>query len=319
MTDQAVEQSGATSNDAAPDLAAFFQQTLNGGQPQGQAQAAEGEEDDESESGASPEVEGEQADAPQDDAEYVEVPKLDGEGTERITRGELKARMLMHADYTRKTQGLSDEKKAFYEEKEKVLTTLNQRAQEAETHLQMLAGAIQSFDQQVNWEELRATDPATYLQAREQQQARMQAFERTRQHFAQIQEMQRAERVQASSQRLVEAMPELLDPNAAKAFGEQITTAASKFYGFTPQEVAGVEDHRLILMMRDAAKFHELQAKAGQVKAKVEKAPQLAKPGAPRQGNPEALRVHRTIQKAKGSSSLEDQAAAFDAMFGKRK
>lgn len=317
MTDQATEQSGATSNDAAPDLAAFFQQTLNGGQPKGQAQAAEGEEDDESESGASPEVDGEQAEG--EIPAKFRVPALEGDGFEELTAEEIKAQRLMQADYTRKTQEVAEARKAVQAEKEKVLTVLNQRAQEAETHLQMLAGAITSFDQQVNWEELRATDPATYLQAREQQQARMQAFERTRQHFAQIQEEQRRERVQSSSQRLVEAMPELLDPNTAKAFGEQITTAANKFYGFTPQEVAGVEDHRLILMMRDAAKYHELKDKAGQIKATVEKAPQLAKPGAPRQGNPEALRVHRTIQKAKGSSSLEDQAAAFDAMFGKRK
>ena len=318
MTDQAAEQSGATSNDAAPDLAAFFQQTLNGGQPQGQAQAAEGEEDDESESGASPEVEGEQAatDAP---AKF-KVPALEGDGYEELTAEEIRAQRLMQADYTRKTQEVAEQRKAIQAEREKVQTELSQRLQESEAHLQMLAGAIQSFDQQVNWEELRAIDPAAYLQAREQQQARLQAFERTRQHIEQVRQAERSERLSQSSQRLVEAMPELLDPNAAKAFGEQITTAANKFYGFMPQEVASVEDHRLILMMRDAAKYHELVAKTGEVKAKVAAAPQLSKPGTPRQGNPEALRTHRAIQKAKSTSSLEDQAAAFDAFFGgKRK
>lgn len=317
MTDQAIEQSGATSNDAAPDLAAFFSQTLEGKQPQGQAVAQQGEEA-QAESGASPEVEGEQPEG--ETPAKFRVPALEGDGYEELTAEEIKAQRLMQADYTRKTQEVAEQRKAIQAEREQVASVLSQRVQETESALQMLAGAIKSFDSEVNWDALRQVDPASYLEAREQQTQRIQAFERTRQHLEAVRQAERAERVAQNSQRLVEAMPELLDANAAKVFGEQITNAAAKHYGFTPQEVAGVDDHRLILMMRDAAKYHDLMAKSSEVKAKVAQAPQLAKPGAPKPGNAQALNTYRTIQRAKATSSLDDQAAAFDALFsGKRK
>lgn len=312
MTDQATEQSGATSEDAAPadenTLAAMFEQTLSGGQPKGQAQAEQGEEA-QADSGASPEVEGEQTADPI--PEKFKVPALEGDGFEELTAEEIKAQRLMQADYTRKTQEVAEARKAVQAEKDKVLTSLSERAQEAELYLQNLAGAIKSFDQQVNWDQLREVDPSAYLEARETQQRRMQAFNESRQYFEQVRQAEKAERVAQNSQRLVEAMPELLDAKAAKAFGEHITNAAANHYGFSPDEVAMVEDHRLILMMRDAAKYHDLVAKSAQVKATVAKAPQLAKPGAPRQGNPQALDTYRTIQKARQSGSIDDMAAAF--------
>lgn len=314
MTDQAEVQSGATSQDAAPakemTLTAMFDLALSGEQPEGQAPTEQGGEAVEAESGENPEVEGEQVAEPI--PEKFKVPALEGDGFDELTAEEIKAQRLMQADYTRKTQEVAEQRKAIAAEREKALSTLSQRSQEAELYLQNLAGAIKTFDAQVDWDKLREVDPSAYLEARETQQRRMQAFNESRQYFEQVRNAEKAERVAQNSQRLIEAMPELLDSKAAKAFGERITEAANTHYGFTPDEVASVEDHRLILMMRDAAKYHDLVAKSAQVKATVAKAPQLAKPGAPKPGNSEALSTFKAIDMASKSKDKNDIAAAFD-------
>jgi hypothetical protein len=311
MTDQANVQSDAAVSNAAPttdSLAALFKESLFGGQPQGQAPTNEGEKA-QAESGESPEEVGELTD--EQVLDRFKVPALEGDGIEELTAEELKAQRLMQADYTRKTQQIAEERKAVQAERQKVEAEIAARAQAMEHQLQMLGRAIQSFDQQVDWDALRQVDPGAYLEAREQQQARLQAFEQSRQQIMQVQQAQRAERIAQSSQRLVEAMPELLDPQTAKKFAEKIVGGAGDAYGFSPQEIDALDDHRLILMARDAIAYRELKAKTQAIKPKVEAAPQLAKPGAPRPGNPDALRTHRLVQKATAEPSRENLRNLF--------
>lgn len=316
MTDQVATQSGATSVDAAPtqdSLAAMFKSALFGEQPSGQAEAKEGEKA-KAESGESPEVDGEQT--IEQVLEKFKVPALEGDGIEELTAEELKAQRLMQADYTRKTQQVAEERKAQAAEFSKRLEAFSQREQAVEQNLQMLGAAIQSFDSQVNWDALRQADPSAFLEAREQQAKRLQAFEHSRQQIEGLRQARRAEVIAENSQRLMEAMPELLDQAAFKAFGEKVT-AAGQTYGFTPQEIAAVEDHRMLQVLSDAAKFRELQSKAGEVKAVVAKAPQMAKPGAPRQGNAEALKTHRLVKQATEAPSRDNLQSLFKATLGR--
>lgn len=314
MKDQANGQSGTVDNAASgpateQDLASMFESTLTGEQPKGQATPVQGE-NAQADSGENPEQVEEQPDGEQAPAKFV-VPALEGDGTEELTAEELKAQRLMQADYTRKTQQVAEERKAIAAERAKVEAEISQRVTALDTQLQQTARVIQSFDQQVDWEALRQVNPGAYLEAREQQQARMQSFEQGRKQLEAVKNAQRQERIAASSQRLVEALPELLDPQSAKKFAERLVTDAQAHYGFTAQEIDAIDDHRFILALKDAAEYRAIKAKTDGVKQKLAAAPQLAKPGAPRQGNPQALDAYRTIQKARSSGSLVDMAAAF--------
>jgi hypothetical protein len=309
MTDQAQAQSGAAVN-AAPtidSMAAMFDESLSGKQPEGQAKPQEGED-----------VEVADEVAPDAPVKF-KVPALEGDGFEELTAEEIKAQRLMQADYTKKTQQVAEQRKAIEAEFSKKAEAFSQRENALDMHLEQLAGAIQSFDSQVDWDALRQVDPSAFLEAREQQAKRLQAFQQAKGVREQFRQHQHAEMVAQGSQRLVEALPELLDPSVAKAFGERVTSAASH-YGFQPDEIANVTDHRMFLVLKDAAAFRELQAKTAAVKETVAKAPQLAKPGAPKQGNPQALSAYKTIERAKQSGKSEDLASAFDAFYGgKRK
>lgn len=313
MTDQVATQSGATSVDAAPQAswAESFEKLFNAEQPEGQADAETVEV-----AADEAAVEGEQVEEPT--LEKFKVPALEGDGFEELTAEEIKAQRLMQADYTRKTQQVAEERKAIVAEQTKAREAYAQKEQAIEQNLQMLGAAIQSFDSQVNWDALRQADPSAFLEAREQQAKRLQAFEHSRQQIEGLRQARRAEVIAENSQRLMEAMPELLDPSAFKAFGEKVT-AIGQTYGFTPQEIAAVEDHRMLQVLRDAAKYHDLQAKASQVKAVVAKAPQMAKPGAPKSGNSAALDTYRAIEAANKSGDKHDQAAAFDKLLNQAK
>lgn len=308
MTDQANEQSA---QDASPaehdeaDLAAFFA-SQRGEQPdEGQAtitDEADAQEQSDEALNAEPQT------------GKIKVPKLEGEGFEELDPDELRTQRLMHADYTRKTQALADQRKQVEAKAREVEQMANQRLQAMDDHLAQLARTIQSFETQTDWDAVREVDPALYIQEREKQAHRLQAFNRAKQLADEARANARKQRAAEEAQKLVEAIPEWLDKSKAVAEAEKIRTGLGE-YGMSPQEVDELLDHRLVLMARDAVRYRELQRKAAEVKQTVAKAPPIARPGGTtNQGNPQALHAHRAIQKATQTGSVDDMAAAFAAM-----
>jgi hypothetical protein len=311
MTDQADGQSVSQPvASTVQDVARGFESFLTGEAPQGQP-TLQGEQA-QAESGESPE----ESEQPQDDGslQKFQVPALEGDGIEELTAEELKAQRLMHADYTRKTQQVAEQRKAIEAKAREVEQAAAAKLGALDSHLQMLARSIQTFDGEVNWQALRELDPAGYVEQKEKQQARLQAFERAR-HEAETLRQEMTQRRQAEeAQRLVEALPSWLDPQVAKQEATQLREGVTA-YGFAPEEFDTVLDHRLILLARDALAYRSLRDKAGQVKAEVAKAPPIAKPNTPRQGNPEALKTFKVIQQAKANPTVDNAAMAFDRMF----
>jgi hypothetical protein len=76
------------------------------------------------------------------------------------------------------------------------------------------------------------------------------------------------------SEALFKAVPALRDPGKRDAF---VTEAARLMadYGVKREEIAGLTDHRMILILRDAVKYRRLQAKAPAVKDDLAKRPPI--------------------------------------------
>lgn len=303
---QSTEASGPVEL-SSTDAASMFEKFLGGGEPDGQP-AAEQEETDSDVSEESDEL----AEGEQSDAELIEVPKLEGEGTEKITREELKARMLMQSDYTRKTQALAEERKAIAAEVSKAKQDIALRTQSLDESLQRAATVIQSIESQVDWKALREVDPSAFLEQRELQAERIRAYDAAKRELDAVKASAHQSALAENHQRLVEAIPAWLDPATAQKEATELHQALVSEFSFTPEEVGKLADYRIVLMARDAAKYRALQAKAKDVKATVAKAPQLAKPGSPRVGNAEALQTYQTVQRAKQTGSIKDVAAAFE-------
>jgi hypothetical protein len=111
---------------------------------------------------------------------------------------------------------------------------------------------------------------------------------------------------------LAEKIPELQKPEYSKSFMAKAVTTAQA-YGYTPNEVGDVVDHRAFLVLEDARKWREYQAKLGNPSAKEVAVRPLLKAGkAPTKVMSSLKRFQeQAAQKAKASGKVEDVAVTL--------
>jgi hypothetical protein len=197
------------------------------------------------------------------------------------TIAELKRGTLFQRDYTKKTQELSEDRKAIEAEREQVsqyAQSLNQFREMASWYAEKhLPKAPEPFDGDP------ATDPVGYLtwsQKRDEYLAHQQAFQAFQQQKAAEEQRMAGETQQQAKERaakeqaaLYEAMPILKDPVKGKLARETLLNGASEYYGFSEEEAKSFGDHRMILALRDAIAYRRIKAKAPQVQAEVKRKP----------------------------------------------
>ncbi len=184
------------------------------------------------------------------------------------TIAELTAGHLRQSDYTRKTQEVSEARKAL-EARQRQTDELTQQ--------------LQTQYQQVNWwlaqtkpERPKASaieDPLAHVQYREQMDRWDEAnkywtaeFDKSSKALKTQQQESYQNHLRSESEALFKAVPALRDPGRRDAF---VTEAAKVMadYGIKREEIAGLTDHRMILILRDAVKYRRLQSKTATVQA----------------------------------------------------
>src|SRR5690606_37113698 len=170
--------------------------------------------------------EGESDDASEDAGDHEQTQtkrytvKVDGKTIE-VDENELLAGYQRQADYTRKTQSLSEERKSLEAERQAL-------AAERQHYAQQLAGLIQQIkaeaSQEPDWTTLARENPTEYVIQRamwDQRQAKLQAAALHHQQILQRQqeEMQKAQReyLKQEQERLLQALPDWKDPAKAQA------------------------------------------------------------------------------------------------------
>jgi len=214
------------------------------------------------------------------DGKTLEIP----EGTPpELVEATQKLASDLKADYTRKTQAVAEEKKVVESAKARVSTDI-QQLQQAQQALAQMAHALIGDEPDLS---LAQTDPHDYLIRKEMHAKRVQQFQHLMQHGEtltaqqkQALDAQEAERMRSEAQALLKAVPELSKPEKFAEFRSTAIEVGSK-YGISADEIAGLTDHRMILALRDLAKFHKQQAASGELKTKLQNVPpKVAKPGA---------------------------------------
>lgn len=237
------------------------------------------------------------------------------DGTEEeVTEDEAYAGYLRQKDYTRKTQAAAEEKKAAAAERAEAQ---NARA----AHLAALEEQRQAMDamvpQEPNWADLAARlTPEQYRTA----QDNWRLFDNRRKEIAAdtkrvATEMDKeaakdlAERQAFEEQQLLHALPSWRDPQKQKAErGRLVNWLRNK--GFSDEQISSVGDHRLVVSLRNAMLWEELQGGSKpKVAGKNPKAPRIAGPGAPM--TPPKPKADQTKQRAK--DKLADTGRIGDA------
>lgn len=250
--------------------------------------AADGEGETQEDDDAPSEGEDQSSDAGRFVADNAKVRLPDGTVT---TIGDLKQGSLRQADYTRKTQEIAANRK----ELETRQAEIAQKGQAFEQTLNFALQVAQASLPQEPDQSLIATDPLAYMQQKAQYETRLgqlQQLNAAKQQHEQVQsiEQQRAfqEFVSGERQRLADVIPELRDPAKLQSFNGELAKGIER-YGFTPQDLGSVYDHRLILLAKDALAYQKLMANKPKAMAKTQGKPALA-PGKRHSPNSEKQR-----------------------------
>jgi len=258
------------------------------GEPEASEEEPEVEEETEDEEEESPEEEEteEEVDTPD-----VYTVKINGEDHE-VTEDELIKGYSRQADYTKKTQELSqyrsqlDQAAQFYQTE--VAATQEARQQYINSlaqGVQLSLSSLQEFEN-IDWERLKTEDKEEYLTKRDDFREAQNSVQKLKQTHAQEAEKQNAEQqhqfqnwAQTEHQKLVSILPDWGDPVKQKAIaGELREFAFTK--GFAEEELAQLFDHRSILILMQAKAWEDDQRKVKTVKSKkIKNKPKVIKSG----------------------------------------
>lgn len=242
--------------------------------------------------------------------------KVDGKEIE-VTLDELQKGYSRTQDYTRKTQQLAEARKAAEAELQAIRAEREQYAQ--------LLGALSeqvktSAEPKIDWDRLYNEDPIEYVRQREvmrenrEKAAAIQAEQQRLAEIAQKEQMAQFEALKAKeSQALLEALPTWKDPAKAKAEKAMLVEFGQKM-GFTPQELGNIYDHRVVLALRKAALYDQMQAKRQGIKPVVNNGPRPAKPGAAGRVS-QMSDAARATQRLAKTGRVDDAASAIELLL----
>lgn len=211
---------------------------------------------------------------PEDDSEEVEY-----EGQKFRVPKALKPALMMHADYTRKTQEVSEQRRQLEVQQQQLV----QQAQSQQEHLQTVAKVVALDDQikqfeQVDWTALSTQDPV------KAQQLWMQFSQLKDSRVGILGELQQKEQQRAleAQQRLAKQIEESnavlardIKDWSPETAGKLRDFAVEKL-GFTPQELGQVTDARIVKLLHQAYIGSQLVAK--QMTGATQKPVQQVKP-----------------------------------------
>ena len=244
---------------------------------------------------------------------------VDGE-TLHVDLDELKAGYAKHEDYKRKTMALAEERKAFEAESHAVQT---ERAEYAE-NIRQLRQALEAIQGEPDWAERRKVlSPEDFLREKadwEVSKAQTEKLKAKEHDLLRQQQADEAKRFQAHMRaehdKLRTLLPDWADPEKAKAESARLRLHA-KTYGFSDDEIASGfnVDHRLVLLLRDALKYKELQREpSDKAKAKTP-AIRTAKPGAAPPPPPPNARQQQLIERVSQTHRQRDAVEAIKALL----
>ena len=239
--------------------------------------------------------------------------RVDGHEFE-VPLPELIAGYQRQADYTKKTQAVAGQRKDLEHE----LNVMRQERDQYAAALPQLEQVIQMGVGQEPREE-QYSSRSDYLYAKDQFATHMQQLGAVQQERARVQQQQMYEQEQQLAQwresqasALRDKLPEWSDQKVQTDEQGNIADYA-RGVGFSDEELATVFDHRMVLVLRDAMKFRQLQT-TGRRKAKKAKT-KAAAPGSGDSGI--RSRPDKALRARAASGTVDDIAPLMGQLLTK--
>jgi hypothetical protein len=313
-------QQSQTEADPLSDLAQAFEESLSlpaeGEEPKKtEAKPAEAETpppEEAEESTDEAESESDAEEQPEEEPQKASTRIKLSDGSEH-TLEEIEKGFLRQQDYTRKTQELSSNRKMLEEAAQRFVNQDKQVKEFAE----FARKVVESYAPKPPDPSRINSDPIGYLQEKE-------AFEKASQTWRQLAESQQSisQRLEASegsktqaelaqeTKALVERIPSLATPEGWRAFKTEATDIGGKAYGFAPEEIEGIKDHRYVLALKDAIEYRKLQGKKMEAVRAAKDAPSPVRAAARPAPNRSTQQTQKVLtERARKTGSVEDIAA----------
>ena len=281
----------------------------------------ESEEDDEEDGDGLEESEEEDESGDDDIALYT--VRVNGEEIE-VTEDELVKGYSRQADYTKKTQELSEQRRNIEQLESQYNSQLGQMQQERQQYMdglnqliQQSMGGLEQFSN-IDWNRLKEEDPIEFITKRDEYR---EAQERVRsgQHQYTLEQQKQAGEMQALQQQvlqqehaqMVEKIPEWGDPTQQKVLATGLREYATG-QGYTEEEIGSLVDHRSLIVLMKAQKYDELQRADVKTK-KVKNKPRVVRSGKG-SGKKEANKSKRiaSMKRLQQTGHIDDAATLLE-------
>ena len=189
-----------------------------------------------------------------------------------VTLDELKNGYSRDADYRRKTEELSYDKKQFMSESEKQRQDYSSKLNELN---QLMSVAQQQLNTEINssdLERLYEEDPTEAARIEHRLRRKQEKLNSAMAKTQSEQQRQFDGFLKEQQRKLVTKMPEFSDPAKASQLASSMKTTLNN-YGFNDQEISQVYDHRIVMLVNDAMKYRNMQ------NSKPNLAKKISKPG----------------------------------------
>ncbi len=272
-------------------------------------------------SDAAPKAEDEHAEARRQAAEDAKTIKIDGKD---VPIAEIRQGYLRQQDYTRKTQEIAQTRQRLEAQVQRV------QAGEAELGkvLDLAVQVVQRAMPQKPDVAMIQTDPIAYMQQQaayeaamteigQIQRAQSQVGQRTQQESAERQR-QSQEQFQQALATETEAMrtklPELFEPKGREQFMRDAAEYGDRV-GLKESDILGIQDHRALLVLKDAIAYRKLLAAKPAAVERAKTAPPIPPTARPVQGNRSQV-ARGAIERLRREGTIEAGVAALpDSWF----
>ena len=249
---------------------------------------------------------------------YVQIT-VDGK-TSDVPYDESRSGAMRTADYTRKTQAVAEDRKALD-------AARAETAEQREAYLkglQTIEGVMAALmPAEPDWEALKRDNPTEYAEkyaAYHEMTDKVRGLQGEQMRVLEAQKAEQDEQTQVflreQNDLLVAAVPEWADAEVARTDKLDLASHARSL-GFTDEELGGVKDHRLMLLLRDSHRLHTQADKRKVARKKIKKSAVL-KPGAVSRkpaGDRKKKRQEAANKKLARTGNVHDAAEAmFESM-----
>ena len=212
--------------------------------------------------------------------------KVDGEEFD-VTLEELQSGYSRQQAFTKRSQELAEQRKAFEAEQTETQQLRDAYAQQLELLTQQIQ---QTTPQEPDWvglaREVTAEEYNAIKAQYDSQKAALAQAEQERQRIAQEQQAEQAEAMKKhlATQRdeMMNRIPSWQDDATRNEERLEVIKYAQRRIGFSEEEISNASDARAIELLYKAWKWDTLQEKKPSVKKRTRKAPKMAKAGQPK-------------------------------------